>query len=644
LRNNRYGVCLSWDRVKSAVDLDLQAVIVDSPGTIIDAVYYNRLEIMDKGLSHSGDEKTGEGEGFDESIWLNFQKIKKDVKLIIFIIAAHAGGCFSQAGDVSLHIVEQWHGNTLETVRLKNGVGGVMPVATAIRGPEGDWVMMRINKAAEDGNHFMDILEPTLGDYIRKKIKGAPARQRVSFPMAKGGSTDLPRSSSLKRVSVGVGWDMGGAGIDLDVSAVLFGVVGQKVGAVYYNNPKAYGLNHTGDNETGAGEGDDETIAVDLESVPAQVAQIFFIVNIYTKGITFQKLKNAHCRVTNDYGEELTRYSLNCAGAKDDSGLILARLHRNQKTQRWGFHALGSFCQGRKWMDRVCLKEMQRLFYLSPRDIATDVNQMKTQEGARSKAQSPMAARFQRKSAQNRAARLGSTYCLANFERGSSGSSRVRVGVGWDILATKKGDKTSVDLDVAAVFFHKEGRDIGALDYENIEEYGMRHSGDNETGEGDGDDEVIDVDLDGIPEDVAQVFFIVTVYTKGMDFQNIENAYCRVIDHMGDEIVRHDLTSSGSASTGLVIAQLFRHPENGWTFKRRSNFIAARTWLDPALMGEMRRLFKETIQQYDPLPECPQPQNTPSAIMWRGSTHEQILGCEAGRSSTMSGQSVIVSL
>eukprot|EP00429_Kryptoperidinium_foliaceum_P114759 CAMPEP_0176302972 /NCGR_PEP_ID=MMETSP0121_2-20121125/61663_1 /TAXON_ID=160619 /ORGANISM="Kryptoperidinium foliaceum, Strain CCMP 1326" /LENGTH=127 /DNA_ID=CAMNT_0017644509 /DNA_START=72 /DNA_END=452 /DNA_ORIENTATION=+ len=115
LKNNRYGVCLSWDRTQYNVDLDLQALVVNNSGTISDAVYFNRLEVMDKGLSHSGDDKTGAGEGFDESIWVNFQKIKNEVKLIIFVIAAHSGGCFSKAGDITLHIVEQWHGNTLET-------------------------------------------------------------------------------------------------------------------------------------------------------------------------------------------------------------------------------------------------------------------------------------------------------------------------------------------------------------------------------------------------------------------------------------------------------------------------------------------------------------------------------------------------
>merc|ERR1719498_1591419 len=113
--------------------------------------------------------------------------------------------------------------------------------------------------------------------------------------MKKGSMVDLPETNKLKKIQVGVGWDLdpsAGTAIDLDISAVFFHTLGRDLGAVYFDNTTEYGLTHTGDNVTGEGEGDDEVISVDLTEVPCEVAQIFFVVNVYTKSVTFALLKN----------------------------------------------------------------------------------------------------------------------------------------------------------------------------------------------------------------------------------------------------------------------------------------------------------------------------------------------------------------
>mmetsp|Transcript_67375 Transcript_67375/g.146654 ORF Transcript_67375/g.146654 Transcript_67375/m.146654 type:complete len:670 (+) Transcript_67375:368-2377(+) len=625
LQGNRYGIALAWDKMKTQVDLDLQAVVVDTKGSIIDAVYYNRLTAQDKALAHSGDDLVGDGEGFDECIWINLTKMKKNVKLIIFCLAAYSGGAVSSAGIVNAYIVEKWQGQAKESFRVAehSGTAGVIGLCIMNRSNEGVWTVTRLLDEGSEGHHFMDFIEPTLGDIIRRRIKGAPKCMKVSFPMVKGDLADLPVSKHSNMFHVGVGWDMGELGIDLDVSAVLFGLVGQKVGAVYYNNTKLHGVHHTGDNETGEGEGDDETIVVDLNEVPDHVAQVFFVVNVYTKDVTFSSLKNAYVRVIDHQNHEILKYSLNCGNTATGSGLIIARLYRYPKSNRMGFQALGAFCQGRKWMDRVCLKEMQRIFYIKPQDILDHGE--RTENGT-----SPHTPRERR----NRQLPTVMSGLPAGGFRSGSGTyyfrrdakqesvSRVRVGCGWDILKCKRGFKTSVDLDVAAVFFHQDGRDLGAIDYENVEEYGIRHSGDNLTGEGEGDDEVIDVDLDAIPEEINQIYFVVTVYTKGMDFLNVENAYCRVCNEDGTELVRHNLTGSAPC-TALVIAQLFRHPEQGWCFKARSEFVNARTWIDPTCMLVMKQLFKETLIHYSPDPDAPQPADTPKVTLLWGTWPDQ---------------------
>merc|ERR1712050_12164 len=112
------------------------------------------------------------------------------------------------------------------------------------------------------------------------------------------------------------------------------------VDTVYFGKLRGSGLTHSGDNLTGAGEGDDEQIQCQLDAVPATVQQIFIVVHIYTKGVTFEKVRNAYCRIFDSSGNELARYLLREAGR--ESGLLMARLFREEE-RRWGFQAIGTF-------------------------------------------------------------------------------------------------------------------------------------------------------------------------------------------------------------------------------------------------------------------------------------------------------------
>ena len=94
----------------------------------------------------------------------------------------------------------------------------------------------------------------------------------------------------------------------------------------FFGNLTASGLTHSGDNQTGEGDGDDEQLKVNLQDIPAHVTQIIFVVNIYTKGFTFKSVRNPYCRIFDESGEELARYQLTEAGSQ--SGLIVARMFR----------------------------------------------------------------------------------------------------------------------------------------------------------------------------------------------------------------------------------------------------------------------------------------------------------------------------
>lgn len=359
----RYGVAISWDHAASTIDVDLQAVIFDNQGQLVDAVYFNNLKAL-KCITHSGDEMTGEKTGFDETVWVGLGKMPENIKLIIFVVAAFKGGHLRDALNGKIHILEESSDKQVASFSMEKSEQEVDAVAMMVRGDTngGGWSLRLVNEDAQDGQHFIDILEPTLGGIVRSVIPGAPKRIKAAFAMQKGAVVDLPRASALQQIKAGLGWDTSKGKVDLDVSAVIFDRDGQAREAVFFGNLSAAGVKHSGDNLTGDGGGDDETISVDFQSVPDWVQQIFFCVNIYTKGVSFERVANPYCRIL-DGTNELARYELKEAGR--ESGLIIARLFRD--TLRWGFQAVGTFCHGQTWKDSV--PEIGTLFKKTPREL-----------------------------------------------------------------------------------------------------------------------------------------------------------------------------------------------------------------------------------------------------------------------------------
>jgi tellurium resistance protein TerZ len=176
--------------------------------------------------------------------------------------------------------------------------------------------------------------------------------QRVSLEKSGGGS--------LTRVFMGLGWDAVSHGlfgrkkavdIDLDASCLLFDAGGQLVDQVWFSQLRSRdgSVQHTGDNLTGAGEGDDEVIYVDLPAVPAQVTTLVFTVNSFT-GQDFSQVENAVCRLVDAAGPqqtELARYTL--SGSGHHNAQIMAKLTR--EGGGWAMTAIGATANGRTFRD-----------------------------------------------------------------------------------------------------------------------------------------------------------------------------------------------------------------------------------------------------------------------------------------------------
>ncbi|MFI9275130.1 TerD family protein [Kitasatospora sp. NPDC052896] len=173
----------------------------------------------------------------------------------------------------------------------------------------------------------------------------------MGVSLSKGGNVSLTKEApGLTAVVVGLGWDARtttGAEFDLDASALLCteaGKVAKDADFVFFNNLRSPdgSVEHTGDNLTGEGEGDDETIKVNLAAVPAGVAKIVFPVSIYdaeTRLQNFGQVRNAYIRVVNQAGgQEIARYDLT-EDASTETAMVFGELYRN--AGEWKFRAIG---------------------------------------------------------------------------------------------------------------------------------------------------------------------------------------------------------------------------------------------------------------------------------------------------------------
>ncbi|MFD7920504.1 TerD family protein [Streptomyces sp. NPDC059740] len=172
----------------------------------------------------------------------------------------------------------------------------------------------------------------------------------MGVTLAKGGNVSLSKAApNLEKIMVGLGWDARsttGAPFDLDASALLCAggrVLGDEY-FVFYNNltsPEG-SVEHTGDNLTGEGEGDDESILVDLGSVPEAVEKIVFPVSIHeadARGQSFGQVSNAFIRVVNQADDsELARYDLS-EDAAGETAMIFGEVYRH--SGEWKFRAVG---------------------------------------------------------------------------------------------------------------------------------------------------------------------------------------------------------------------------------------------------------------------------------------------------------------
>lgn len=173
--------------------------------------------------------------------------------------------------------------------------------------------------------------------------------EETKVSLQKGAKVELTKTNAgLLAVCIGLGWDVAAAGnaaFDLDAFAILLDAnkkLTDRQRIIFFNNKTGHGLEHLGDNLTGAGDGDDETIKVDFAQIPADVQEVLFCVNIYdaaNRKQNFGQVNNAFIRVYNsETKEELAKFDLS-ENYSSFNGLVMGKIYRHEA--EWKFQAVG---------------------------------------------------------------------------------------------------------------------------------------------------------------------------------------------------------------------------------------------------------------------------------------------------------------
>jgi stress response protein SCP2 len=333
-------------------------------------------------------------------------------------------------------------------------------------------------------------------------------------------------------------WSPGPSVPDVDVSALLLadsGRVRSDADFVYYNQPThaSGSVRHAGKQQGPRGSAD--TVTVALGSVEPAVQRV--VIAASAEG-AFSRVPGMTLCLYDEAHAELVRFAVEGEGT--ETSMVVGELYR--RGGEWKFRAVGQgFDNG--------LAGLATAFGIQVDDApepppATPVNLDK--------------GRVQ----------LRKNESVSLVKTGSPPLARIRMGLGWDPAEAG----LDIDLDASVIAF-AGGRKEASVSFKKLSAFGgaIRHSGDNLTGHGEGDDEQIRVALDQLPAEVDALVFTVNSYL-GHKFTEVRRAYCRLLDDASDtELARFDLTES-APRTGVIMALLRRGANGVWVMRAVGEF------------------------------------------------------------------------
>lgn len=373
---------VSWTPGPGVPDVDASALLLDDSGTVrddADFVFYNAPRHASGACTHVG--KSTDGATSKDVVEVDLTAVPADVDKVV-VAASADGGTFGQVAGLTLTLTDIATGAEVARFDEMGATTETAFVAGELYRRDGGWKFRAVGQGwasglaglATDFGISVDdepeapapppaptppgltLTPPQTAPAPAPPAPAAPApaspvvnldKGRVS--LVKGQRVSLVKTGApvLEEVTMGLGWDPAGRKkVDLDASVIAFDATGKKLAIVWFMHLKDFGgaIRHTGDNRTGAGEGDDEQIIVKLRDLPPNVTSLVFTINSFL-GQKFTQVSRAFCRLvdTRD-GSELVRFDL--TASEDRTAVLMASLTRTPGNT-WEMRAIGTYHDGR---------------------------------------------------------------------------------------------------------------------------------------------------------------------------------------------------------------------------------------------------------------------------------------------------------
>jgi stress response protein SCP2 len=305
-------------------------------------------------VTHSGDCKRGKKKGLDEVIKISLDEVK-GVNVIMFVINAFSGGTLEKCESAYCEIKHS--GKVLATMSAtcaQTGNSTALLMCALFRHPDTlNWHYTSVREAAT-GRHFSACMVPIRAVVDKLIDPGARGERNLSmdksFEMGKGDQVVIPKN--VTKLVVGLGWTAKSEGLDLDASCIMLGAPFadkqvRPVDVCYFKQKECHGVRSAGDNRTGAGDGDDERLIINLDKVDKYVDALAIVVTLFTLNRTFDEIKNSYVRLMDESGAHVfAKYSL--TGELTQNALVFCQLVRGATVNDpWTFIAVGEQCTGR---------------------------------------------------------------------------------------------------------------------------------------------------------------------------------------------------------------------------------------------------------------------------------------------------------
>ncbi|MGW2744266.1 TerD family protein [Streptomyces sp. NPDC001450] len=373
-------------------------------------------------------------------------------------------------------------------------------------------------------------------------------------------------SLSAARVTVDVS-----APVRLDVSGLLLtgdGKVRSDDDFIFYNQPAGPGVTYT----SGGGAAPD-AITVDTGAVPPDIEKIVVTASPDAAGQTFQGIEPTATIRDADGGSVLATFTPPQLGT--ETALVIVEIYR--RNGQWKARAVGQgYANGLAGIATdfgVTVEEPAAAPAAAPAPPPAPAAQAPVAPPVPAAPPAPVPGAGKINLDKGRVS-LQKNQTVSLVKGGRPLLSVVQMGLGWEPAFRSR----DIDLDASVIAYGPQRNAVDSCYFGKLTilNGAIRHSGDNLTGEGGGDDEVITVDLGRLPQEVTGLVFTVNSFS-GQKFTEVAKAYCRLVDAAtGEELVRFDLTNA-EPQTGVMMAKLIRQFSGEWDMTAMGEFVKART-------------------------------------------------------------------